>query len=59
MPYLDDDGRLNNFAIEPKIYRAEPATKEEKRNFIILAIVTLLVVSGLIFFVASSVSTVS
>jgi hypothetical protein len=55
MPYIkDDDGRLNNFAKEPKVYQAEPANPEQQRNFIILAIVGAILVSVLIF-VASKV----
>ena len=51
----DDDGRLNNFAIEPKVYQAEPPTQSQKRNYLILGIGGLLLVGGLIF-VAASVS---
>lgn len=37
MPYTTEEGgRLNNFATEPKVYQAEPPTKTEKRNYIIL-----------------------
>ncbi|OLP18959.1 hypothetical protein BST81_06900 [Leptolyngbya sp. 'hensonii'] len=56
MPYTTEEGgRLNNFAAEPKMYRAEPPTQTEKRNYIILGSVALALVSGLIF-VAFSVS---
>ena len=55
MPYTDDDGRLNNFAIEPKMYSAEPASTDQKRNYLILAGVGLLLVVGLII-LASQVS---
>jgi len=55
MPYIkDDDGRLNNFAKEPTVYQAEPASAEQQRNFIILVIVGAILVSVLIF-VASKV----
>jgi hypothetical protein len=47
MPYTEEEGgRLNNFAIEPKMYRAEPPTATEKRNSIVLAIATALLVVG-------------
>lgn len=48
MPYTDDDGRLNNFASEPKVYGATPPNKKEQRNYIILGILALLLVSGVI-----------
>ncbi len=47
MPYTTEDGgRLNNFAVEPKMYRAEPATPTQKRN------TTILLVGGLVLAVA-------
>lgn len=50
MPYTKEDGgRLNNFAVEPKMYKAEPPTKKDQRNFLILGIVGFLVVGGSIF----------
>jgi len=61
MAFKDDDGRLNNFAREPKVYQAQPLTEKEKRNYIILAVLTVLLVGGLIAVAifASSVTTVS
>ncbi|MBO3457818.1 ssl1498 family light-harvesting-like protein [Aetokthonos hydrillicola Thurmond2011] len=56
MPYTTEDGgRLNNFAQEPKVYRAEPPDAGQKRNYIILAVVAAILVGSLIF-VAFSVS---
>jgi hypothetical protein len=50
MPYTTEEGgRLNNFAVEPKVYKAEPPTKAEQRNYIILGTVAAVVVSGLLF----------
>lgn len=47
MPYTTEDGgRLNNFAAEPKMYTAEPPTKSEKRNFLILGMVGGIVIAG-------------
>jgi hypothetical protein len=41
MPYTEEEGgRLNNFAIEPKMYQAEPPTEAQKRNSIVLIAVT-------------------
>jgi len=59
MPYInDEDGRLNNFAIEPKVYQTEPPTKNQQRNYVILGVVAALLVTGLVF-VAFSVSRVA
>ncbi len=55
MRYTDDDGRLNNFAIEPKMYAAQPPSPAQKRNYLIIGIGGLLLVGGLMF-VAFSVS---
>ncbi|NJL83488.1 MAG: ssl1498 family light-harvesting-like protein [Chloroflexaceae bacterium] len=56
MPYTTEEGgRLNNFANEPKVYPAEPPTTNQRRNYIILGAVALLLVGGL-FFVAFAVS---
>lgn len=48
MAYKDDDGRLNNFAREPKVYEAQPLSETEKRNYLILAGITVLLATGLI-----------
>ncbi|HIK06449.1 MAG TPA: ssl1498 family light-harvesting-like protein [Trichormus sp. M33_DOE_039] len=59
MPYTNEEGgRLNNFAQEPKIYRAEPPTATQKRNYVILGVAATILVGGLIF-VAFSVSNLS
>lgn len=59
MPYtVEEGGRLNNFAKEPKIYQSEPPTTAQKRNYILLGLGALILVSGLIF-VAVSASNVS
>jgi hypothetical protein len=56
MPYTTEDGgRLNNFANEPKMYEAEPPTANQKRNYIILGSLALVLVVGLLV-VAVSVS---
>lgn len=52
---VEDGGRLNNFAVEPKMYKAEPPTKSQKRNYIVLGSVGAVLV-GLLVFVAASVS---
>jgi hypothetical protein len=49
MPYTTEEGgRLNNFAVEPKVYPATPPTKGEQRNYIILGAVAMVLVSSLI-----------
>ncbi|MBD1923917.1 ssl1498 family light-harvesting-like protein [Microcoleus sp. FACHB-831] len=58
MPYTTEEGgRLNNFAREPKVYTAEPPTKNEQRNYIFLGIGAV-VLLGSLMFVAVSVSSV-
>jgi hypothetical protein len=49
MPYVkDDDGRLNNFAREPRMYQAEPMSADQKRTYLILAGSVGLLVVGLV-----------
>jgi len=56
MPYINEEGgRLNNFAVEPKMYQAEPPTQTQQRNYLFLGIGALALVGGLVF-VAYSVS---
>ncbi|QIZ72308.1 photosystem II assembly protein Psb34 [Oxynema aestuarii] len=56
MPYSKEEGGLlNNFATEPKMYKAEPPTNKQKRNYAIQAVFALLLVGGLVV-VALSVS---
>ena len=51
----EEGGRLNNFAIEPKMYEAEPPTQAQKRNYLILGVGGAALVALLVF-VAVSVS---
>jgi hypothetical protein len=56
MPYTEEDGgRLNNFAVEPKMYEATPPSSAQKRIYLVLGVIGLLLVGGLIF-VAAAVS---
>lgn len=49
MPYTTEDGgRINNFANEPKVYSAEPPTTKEKRNYLVLGILGVVLVAGVI-----------
>jgi hypothetical protein len=60
MPYINEDGgRLNNYAVEPKVYMAEPPTNTEKRNYVILGIGGALVIAtvmAIAFFATSAVA---
>lgn len=50
MRYTEEEGgRLNNYAIEPKMYQAEPPTATQKRNYVVLGVVGTVLVSGLMF----------
>lgn len=44
----DEDGRINNFAVEPKTYEAKPPNPQQQRNYIILGVVAAALVAGLI-----------
>ena len=56
MRYTEDEtGLMNNFAVEPKMYEAEPPTGTEKRNYIIMGGVALSLIVGL-FAIAATVS---
>lgn len=52
---VEEGGRLNNFAVEPKMYQAEPPNTTQKRNYIILGVGAAALIGGLLF-VAVSVS---
>ncbi len=50
MPYTtEEDGRLNNFAKEPKMYGAIPPNQNQQRNYIILGIAAVMLVAGLVY----------
>jgi hypothetical protein len=44
---VEEGGRLNNFAAEPKMYEAEPPTANQKRNYAILGTAAIALVVGL------------
>lgn len=49
MPYTTEEGGLiNNFAVEPKVYTAEPPNKTQKRNYIIWGVLATLLVAGVL-----------
>ena len=43
---VEDGGRLNNFAVEPKMYEAEPPTATQKRNYIVLGVLATSLIVG-------------
>ena len=43
----EGDGRLNNFAVEPKMYQAEPPNTNQQRVYAILGIGSLALIGGL------------
>jgi hypothetical protein len=47
MPYVDEDGKMNNFAREPKMYVSEAMDPMQKRNTTVFAAIGALVVVGL------------
>ncbi len=49
MPYTTEDGgRLNNFAVEPKVYRAEPPNKKQQVQYLIMGIGAIALIGGLV-----------
>lgn len=50
MPYTTEEGgRLNNFANEPKMYQAEPLSKSQIRNYVVLGVGAIALVGGLLY----------
>ena len=59
MPYTTEEGgRLNNFAVEPKVYQAAPPSKSQQVTYLILGTLGAALVGGLCY-VAYYVSSVS
>jgi hypothetical protein len=44
----EDTGLINNFAVEPKMYRAEPASQTQKTQTLVLVVGGLALVAGLV-----------
>jgi hypothetical protein len=50
MPYTEEEGgRLNNFAVEPKMYQAAPPTQKQKIQYLFLGVGAIALVGGLLF----------
>lgn len=59
MPFTQEDrGLLNNFAPETKTYHAQPPTKAQQRNYVLIGMGAIALVSSLLFvaYTASNVS---
>ncbi|MEB3274614.1 MAG: photosystem II assembly protein Psb34 [Prochlorothrix sp.] len=53
MPYtVEDGGRINNFANEPRMQVVEPATNAQRRNYLVIAVATVVGTVGLITLVS-------
>ncbi|WP_143467606.1 photosystem II assembly protein Psb34 [Leptolyngbya ohadii] len=49
MPYTEEEGgRLNNFAVEPKVYQAEAPTQKQKVQYIVLGVGAIVLIGGLL-----------
>ncbi len=49
MRYMEDeDGKLNNFAQEPKMYQAETKTAKEQKNLLVIGVLGGVLVATLI-----------
>ncbi|MGK7922209.1 MAG: ssl1498 family light-harvesting-like protein [Trichodesmium sp.] len=56
MPYTTEEGgRLNNFAVEPKVYQADAPDQKQQMNYLILGALGAVLIVSLVF-VAFSVS---
>ncbi len=54
MPYTTEEGgRLNNFAVEPKMYQAEPPNKKQQTQYLIIGVGALALIGGLVFIAVS------
>jgi hypothetical protein len=49
VPYINDgDGKLNNFAREPEMYKSAPMSGEQKRNYLLVGAIGSILVLGLV-----------
>lgn len=51
----EGDGKLNNFAVEPKMYQAEPPNPKQQRIYVVMGLAAAVLVGGL-FAIAVAVS---
>ena len=45
---VEDGGRLNNYAVEPKMYPAEPPSQAQKQSYWLWGGVAIVLVGGLV-----------
>ena len=45
----EDNGRLNNYAVEPQVYLAEYPASDEQRRYIIQGLIATLIIATSIF----------
>lgn len=45
---VDDEGRLNNFAVEPQVYQSEPPSPGQQRRYIYWGIAAAVLVVSLV-----------
>ena len=45
---VEDGGRLNNYAVEPKMYAAQPPSDQQKQAYLLWAGAAIVFVGGLI-----------
>ena len=49
MPFTEDEtGLLNNFAVEPKMYEAEPPSDKQKKTYLIMGAFSAFLLVGLL-----------
>jgi hypothetical protein len=51
----EGDGRLNNFAVEPKMYQAEPPNPNQQKIYAVMGVAAVALIGGL-FAIAVAVS---
>ncbi|GAB4145238.1 MAG: ssl1498 family light-harvesting-like protein [Cyanobacteria bacterium J069] len=44
----EEGGRLNNFAVEPKMYAAEPPSKKQQTFYVIAGLGAVVLIGGLL-----------
>ena len=58
MRYMEDeDGKLNNFAQEPKMYQAQPKTAQDQQNLLMIGILgggLVIALIGVTFLISGS-----
>ena len=45
---VEDGGRLNNYAVEPKMYQAEEPTASDKKSYVLFGGIAVALLGGII-----------